>query len=132
LSAATSATTGGEKSREASSYPKKPHFEDSELCPDALWQMLLNWQRQMGEATTIIPSTNNCCVGAVKRAMMIHGEDVNTLGNAGEYPITLAASRREPNNAVAIFKALRDHGACPNVIRADGQHLLALCRARAK
>jgi hypothetical protein len=31
-----------------------------------------------------------------------------------------------------IFKALLDHGACPNVIRADGQHLLALCRARAK
>jgi hypothetical protein len=74
----------------------------------------------------------NCCVGDVNRARMIHGEDVNTLGNVGEYPITLAALRREPNNAVEIFKALLDHGACPNVIRADRPHLLALCRARAK
>jgi len=34
--------------------------------------------------------------------------------------------------AVEIVRTLLSYGACPNVIRGDGQHLLAICRGRAK
>jgi hypothetical protein len=85
------------------------------------------------ELTMIIPASNNCDAGAVKRALM-EGEDPNALGaRINEHPVHLVALRREPENAVEIMRILIKHGACPNVIRADGKHyLLAIWIERAK
>ncbi len=75
-------------------------------------------------------ASNNCLVGAVKRCLMEQG-DVNDLF-AAEYPLHRVALRNEPDAAVDIFVVLLRHGACPNVLRGDGRHLLEVCRERAK
>jgi hypothetical protein len=77
-------------------------------------------------------SSNNCLPNAVKRALMEGASDVlvNDLFVC-EYPIHRAALRNEPDAAVEIFGLLLRHGACPNVLRGDGRHLLEICRERA-
>jgi hypothetical protein len=120
----------------APSYFKKdypaPNFAASELCSDAHWDFFQNQKKMIRESTVLVAAANNCHAGAVKRALM-NGDNVNTLGDSNrEYSVHMVALRREPDNAVEIMKALIDHGACPNVIRGDGKHLLAICRERAK
>jgi hypothetical protein len=112
-------------------YPA-PNFPASELCSDAHWEFFQKMKKQMRESTVLVPAANNCHASAVKRALM-NGDNVNTLGDSNrEYSVHMVALRREPDNAVEIMKNLIDHGACPNVIRGDGKHLLAICRERAK
>lgn len=112
-------------------YPK-PNFAQDELCSEDEWRFFQQVKRTLREPSTIIAASNNCHLGAVKRALM-EGDDVNTLGSSvREYPVQMAALRREPENAVEIMKVLIQHGACPNVIRGDGKHLLSICRERAK
>jgi hypothetical protein len=109
-----------------------PNFAASELCSDAHWAFFEKQKNTIRESTVLIGAANNCHAGAVKRALM-NGDNVNTLGDSiREYSVHMVALRREPDNAVEIMKALIDHGACPNVIRGDGKHLLAICRERAK
>lgn len=112
-------------------YPA-PNFPVSEQCSDQVWSFFEKHKVLMREPTVLIAASNNCHAGAVKRALQ-NGEDVNTLGDSvREYAVQLAALRREPENAVTIMTVLIAHGACPNVIRGDGKHLLAICRARAQ
>lgn len=107
-------------------------FATDEMCTDAEWEFFQQAKRMTKETSMIVVVSNNCHVGAVKRALMEQGEDVNTLGAIREYPVHLAALRREPENAIAIMRILIQHGACPNVMRGDGKHLLSICRERAK
>jgi hypothetical protein len=82
----------------------------------------------------IIPAAIHCHAGAVQRALMTH-EHANTLGDSSDspqYPVQYTPRRQEPENAVDIMRALIGHGTCPNVMRWDGKHLLAICRERAK
>jgi hypothetical protein len=112
-------------------YPA-PNFAAFELCSDAHWNFFQKQKETIRESTVLIAAANNCHAGAVKRALM-NGDDVNTLGDSiREYSVHMVALRREPDNALESMKALIDHGACPNVIRGDGKHLLAICRERAK
>jgi hypothetical protein len=106
---------------------EKPDYPEDELCSDHQWDVI----SRNGAGTPMIQTAaNNCLAGAVKRALM-EGGDVNDLF-VSEYPIHRAALRNEPEAAVEIFGVLLRHGACPNVLRGDGRHLLEICRERAK
>jgi hypothetical protein len=110
-------------------YPKADYPKD-ELCSDEHWVDLCRSAAQQGNTPIIHCASNNCLVGAVKRALM-EGDDVNDL-LVFEYPIHRAALRNEPDSAADIFGVLLRHGACPNVLRGDGRHLLEVCRDRAR
>jgi len=112
---------------------KKPNFSEDELVVDEnYWQRLTQYSR-MQKLPVLVQAANDCHLPAVKRAMMYEGGNVNDkCPRVKEYPIMVAALRNEPDNAVEIVRTLIKHGACPNVVRGDGQHLLAICRGRAK
>jgi len=109
-----------------------PNFPKSEIMNDEEhWAIMKQGARQT-KSSLMIASSNNCCLPAVKRAMMEGGDVNESCPNVMERPIMLAALRNEPANAVKIVRTLIQHGACPNVVRGDGQHLLAICRGRAR
>jgi hypothetical protein len=110
-------------------YPQADYPKE-ELCPDQIWRDLL---RQRGNTPIIHCATNNCLPAAVKRALVEGASDALVNEHfSWQYPIHGAALRNEPEGAVEIFEVLLRHGACPNVMRADGRHLLEVCRDRAK
>jgi hypothetical protein len=107
-------------------YPKAD-YPKNELCPDDHWEGM---RGSVPRNTPMIhPASANCLIDAVKRALT-EGDDVNSLFVA-EYPLHRAALRNEPDAAAEIFGILLRHGACPNVLRGDGRHLLEVCRKRA-
>jgi hypothetical protein len=110
-------------------YPKADYPKD-ELTKDEIWEDLRRSAVQQGNTPMIHCASNNCLVDAVKRALM-EGGDVNDLYGF-EYPIHRAALRNEPGAVVELCGVLLRHGACPNVLRGDGRHLLEVCRERAK
>lgn len=109
-----------------------PNFPTHELMNcQKTWDMMVQSAKAQ-KTSVLMASANNCCLPAVKRAMM-EGADVNgKCPRLLEHPLHVAALRREPENAVAIVRTLIHHGACPNVVRGDGVHLLSICRERAK
>jgi hypothetical protein len=113
-------------------YPKADYPKE-ELCSDDIWRDLCRSAKQQGNTPLIHCASNNCLPAAVKRALVEGASDalINDL-YVCEYPIHRAALRNEPEAAVEIFGLLLKHGACPNVLRGDGRHLLEVCRERAK
>ncbi len=110
---------------------ENPHFSPEELEMDEEhWETMKRHAKRQG-TSILLGSCNNCHATSVKRALM-EGTNVNEKCNKFlETPIMVAALRREPGEAVDIVKTLIMHGACPNVVRGDGSHLLAICRSRA-
>jgi hypothetical protein len=108
-----------------------PEYSVEEQCSDAAWGVITAHAARQG-MPLIVAAVNQCDAGMVKRALMNdNNEDMNMVHNY-EYLIHYAALRREPANAVEIISLLMKHGACPNVYRGDGMHLLGICRQRAK
>mmetsp|Transcript_30316 Transcript_30316/g.64207 ORF Transcript_30316/g.64207 Transcript_30316/m.64207 type:complete len:267 (+) Transcript_30316:1-801(+) len=120
-------------SDQSQSYPK-PDYPEEEWIEDEYWEGFQHNAGQLG-LNMIQCAANNCHLGALKRALMENDgmRNVNKLVQGeGRYPIHLAALRNEPDAAMDIIRLLLKHGACPNVIRFDGEHLLQVCRGRAQ
>ena len=128
-----SSAGGGEDDAAAKkqSYPE-PDYPRYQWIDDENWAMLQHLSKVRG-TNTLHTAANNCHTGAVKRALMEEGgmDMVNSLEN-NEYPIHRVATRAEPDEAVEIVGLLLKHGACPQVLRCDGKHLLEVCRGRAR
>jgi len=112
---------------------QNPKFSDDEVIVDEAYWQSIKISAKKNKSPILVTVANDCILSAVKRAMMYEGGNVNEkCPHTKEYPIMVAALRNEPDNAVAIVRTLIQHGACPNVVRYGGQHLLAMCRERAK
>ncbi len=111
---------------------EKPNFPPEELLTNELFWDQLNKMSKIQNITVLMACANNCNIKAVKRALMEGGDANEKSQMMQEYPIHCAALRNEPENAVDIVRTLIQHGACPNVTRGDGVHLLAICRQRAR
>lgn len=124
--------TGGDGSAINDQVYPKPDYPEDEWVEDQHWEMFKISAAQLG-MNMVQCGCNSCHVGTVKRALMQEGgmKDINKL-QSNESPLHRAALRNEPNAAVEIFGMLLKHGACPNVIRCDGVHMLDICRGRAR
>lgn len=113
-------------------YPT-PDYPRSEWIEDEHYDMFLQNAKSMG-CDMIQCAANNCSLETLKRALMVEKDAVKNINGIWrhEYPIHRAALRNEPNSALDICKILIKHGACPNVYRGDGVHLLDICRGQAK
>lgn len=114
-------------------YPV-PDYPQEEFMDDENWNTFSAGAKNMG-VNMIMACSNSCNVKGIKRALMEDPERAHKLVNVmgqDAYPIQMAAMRTEPHQAKIIIELLIKHGACPNVIRADQQHMLDICRARAK
>jgi len=122
---------GTDAAAKKKSYPE-PDYPRNEWIDDENWAAFQRLSKVRG--TNIVhTAVNNCHTGAVKRALMEEGgmDMVNSL-EKNEYPIHRVATRAEPDEAVDIVGLLLKHGACPQVLRCDGKHLLEVCRGRAR
>lgn len=122
---------GTDAAAKKQSYPE-PDYPRNEWIDDENWSAFQRLSKVRG--TNIVhTAVNNCHTGAVKRALMEEGgmDMVNSL-EKNEYPIHRVATRAEPDEAVDIVGLLLKHGACPQVLRCDGKHLLEVCRGRAR
>ncbi len=107
---------------------EKPNFPPEELMTNESWWKQLKQLAKARDPSMLMVCANNCHLPAVKRALMEGGDANEKSQLMKEYPIHVAALRNEPENAIPLVRTLIQHGACPNVTRGDGVHLLAICR----
>jgi ankyrin repeat protein len=111
----------------------KPDFSDAEQCNEKCWDSILS-EAQENNVPPLYVAAWYCNVKAVKRALM-SPDGIDALNQFdpfhAAYPIHFAAGHPMTNNSVEVIRILIQHGACPNVIRGDGKHLLEICQETA-